>query len=640
MLFSYLSGSRVVLCWTTRGLSISLRKLKGVRHSQSSYSRLCSSSNFISLDDALQLWNDANQKDDSASVAPKKVQFLDASWYHKGEKDEGRKTFAKGPRIPGSLYFDLDELCTTKSSAMESHVDEEQDTITVSHMLPTPQQFGAAMDHWKIDPDTHIVIYGQSLRATFLPRAWFTFKAAMQHPGPVQILNGTLADWKGPLDETPQEAVPPLPLVIAGDGNQNDNPLDDDSIRNSSAYFQNRQALPQLHTSVTSYDHVLKDAGGQPTIVLDARGSSFAKGHMPGAVHVPYSSLMASKEEGAYFASKEKLQSIFSKAGVDLTTSQTIVCSCGSGVSACSLYLALEECGRDVTGSNTLMYDGSWQEWKQIPQLPKVLPPKADAPTVETTTVSPPKSFLECFREPFASAFQSSMSSSSSNTIINLLPPASSETGQENSQPLRQQLFASPIIPALYERILPPLWEAGLRIGGPEAEYKAATSFLKPQSDQRVLDLSCGTGFVGTRLAKDYQHVFLLDYSQEMLQECLSSHPELFSDKPSTNLSLLRGDAGQLPFADNSLDAIHWGAALHCVPDAEQAMREVYRVLKPNGGKVYATTFLKPFPSIIFRFFTLDELQEICQQAGFQGKGSSLLAVEGQGVYGIIRAIK
>lgn len=52
---------------------------------------------------------------------------------------------------------------------------------------------------------------------------------------------------------------------------------------------------------------------------------------------------------------------------------------------------------------------------------------------------------------------------------------------------------------------------------------------------------------------------------------------------PSQKLSIVRGDADSLPFQDNSLDAIHWGAAMHCVPNAEEALQEVCRALKPGG---------------------------------------------------------
>jgi len=225
--------------------------------------------------------------------------------------------------------------------------------------------------------------------------------------------------------------------------------------------------------------------------------------------------------------------------------------------------------------------------------------------------------------------------------------PSPSISPSTNPKPLRQQLFTSPFISVLYERVLPPLWNAGLRIGGPQAEYEAAADFLladKDNSDGRVLlDLSCGTGFVGQRFAtnQDFRHVFALDYSPQMLTELVNSLQRQQSTTP-TNISILRGDAMDLPFADGAIDAIHWGAAMHCVPKAEVALQEVYRVLKP-GGKLYATTFLRPFPDVVFRFFTVPELQSMARQVGFglpTPSSSSVLAVEGRGVYGIIKAVK
>mmetsp|Transcript_20610 Transcript_20610/g.30203 ORF Transcript_20610/g.30203 Transcript_20610/m.30203 type:complete len:137 (+) Transcript_20610:3-413(+) len=133
--------------------------------------------------------------------------------------------------------------------------------------------------------------------------------------------------------------------------------------------------------------------------------------------------------------------------------------------------------------------------------------------------------------------------------------------------------------------------------------------------------------------SNDFQHVFGLDYSYQMLSECVASVNR--QGEGNAPLSIIRGDAGYLPFEDGSFDAVHWGAAMHCVPDVEAAMAEVYRVLKP-GGRLYATTFLRPFPDIVFRFFDVDEMESLARQAGFDGS----LTVEGISVYGILRAIK
>ena len=149
---------------------------------------------------------------------------------------------------------------------------------------------------------------------------------------------------------------------------------------------------------VVKRDQVLQDANGDPTILLDARGSSFAKkGHIPSAIQIPYSMLMdhnnnrnninrnkkdiVADSNNLLFKDREAMQTLFQQAGVDPTTKQTVVCSCGSGVSACSLYVALLECGRDY--KSTLLYDGSWQEWSQIKTLPKVLPTSSSSSSSE-----------------------------------------------------------------------------------------------------------------------------------------------------------------------------------------------------------------------------------------------------------------
>ena len=107
--------------------------------------------------------------------------------------------------------------------------------------------------------------------------------------------------------------------------------------------------------------------------IVDPRGSSFErKGYMPGAKHLPYSSLVEADNK-LKLKSKEELEQLFEQAGIDIQSEQPIVCSCGSGVSVCHVYLALEECGRKGT---TLIYDGSWNEWSQNPEAPKVVPVK------------------------------------------------------------------------------------------------------------------------------------------------------------------------------------------------------------------------------------------------------------------------
>jgi thiosulfate/3-mercaptopyruvate sulfurtransferase len=81
---------------------------------------------------------------------------------------------------------------------------------------------------------------------------------------------------------------------------------------------------------------------------------------MPGAFNVPYNGLI----ENGRLASRERIEAAFKDAGVDLD--QPIITSCGSGVTAAILTLALESIGKEPKG----LYDGSWAEWGSRPDLP------------------------------------------------------------------------------------------------------------------------------------------------------------------------------------------------------------------------------------------------------------------------------
>lgn len=158
--------------------------------------------------------------------------------------------------------------------------------------------------------------------------------------------------------------------------------------------------------------------------------------------------------------------------------------------------------------------------------------------------------------------------------------------------------------------------------------------FFEPVEPKVVVDMSCATGLFTRRLAKsnDYNRVIACDYSDSMLLEArnrIRADPDLSSQKLATTLDLVRCDVGDIPMQEGSVDALHAGAAMHCWPDLDSAMTEIYRVLKP-GGRFFTTTFLAAYFSNVqgisgesvqekaFQYFeSVDVLRDIVKKGGF-----------------------
>ena len=199
------------------------------------------------------------------------------------------------------------------------------------------------------------------------------------------------------------------------------------------------------------------------------------------------------------------------------------------------------------------------------------------------------------------------------------------------------QLFANSVFPWFYEKLLPPFWAMGLRgLGGIERESLAVIEFFG-QDLQIVMDLSCGTGIMARQLAQRqcYELIIALDYSKSMLA-MLKKQIDLAKITTSKNFVIIRGDAQSIPLISNSVDAIYAGAAMHCWENPQRGIEQIYRVLR-TGGKLFATTFIKFLPSQKVYFFSIEELQQIFQEVGFQKKS---LAIKVEGIYATISCIK
>jgi thiosulfate/3-mercaptopyruvate sulfurtransferase len=255
---------------------------------------------------------------------------VDASWFMPASGRSGRDEYLAA-HIPGARFLDIDALSDKSNPA--------------PHMLPPPDQFGAAMERLGIGRDDRIVVYDNSPIHT-AARCWFT----LRHFGAdkVAILDGGFHQWLAEGRATESGEPPPR-----------------------AASFEAKERINQIVTK----QQVLAGVG---TPMLDARGKArfegsepdprpgVEPGHIPGARNLPFSALY--KEDGR-FKSVDEIRRLFDEARVDPLA--PFVASCGSGVTAISLIFAAHLLGND----RNRLYDGSWSEWGADPATPKALGP-------------------------------------------------------------------------------------------------------------------------------------------------------------------------------------------------------------------------------------------------------------------------
>lgn len=169
--------------------------------------------------------------------------------------------------------------------------------------------------------------------------------------------------------------------------------------------------------------------------------------------------------------------------------------------------------------------------------------------------------------------------------FLDFLPDLLPEGGAVG-EGLGQRAMHSPLLARVYERLWRPFFIAATSGGRPDygAEFELVLSALAPAFGGPVVDLSCGPGFTGRRLAAagQFERVYGLDWSLPMLARAAADNRGL--------MRLLRADVGHLPFKTGSLAGAHAGAAFHVWPDPSAAVAEVARALRP-GGAFVASTF-------------------------------------------------
>jgi thiosulfate/3-mercaptopyruvate sulfurtransferase len=250
--------------------------------------------------------------------------ILDASFHLPGSGRDPAADFAEA-HIPGAQFFDIEEISDPDSP--------------LPHMLPPPAKFSSRVRKMGIGDGMRIVIY-DATNMSGAARAWWMFRVMGAED--VVVLNGGLKKWRA--ENRPVEMG--------------------QARRRTERHFTVRMNSGL----VRDLDDVKGMIGSKSAQIVDARAAKrFAGidpepravprlGHIPGSLNVPFTNLLT--QEGTMRPPAE-VKAAFAGHGVDLA--KPVVASCGSGVTACVIALALATAGNETAA----VYDGSWAEWSE-----------------------------------------------------------------------------------------------------------------------------------------------------------------------------------------------------------------------------------------------------------------------------------
>jgi thiosulfate/3-mercaptopyruvate sulfurtransferase len=251
-----------------------------------------------------------------------KIVVVDGSWHLPTSGREARQEYLAA-HIPGAVFFDIDAISDT--------------TNPLPHMLPTPEAFSEAVGALGIDEKQKIVVY-DSIGLASAPRVWWTFR--IMGASDVVILEGGLPKWLA-------EGRPHVDGAVEKPPRRFNARFDRNAVHD----------LNQVREGIAAGAIQVVDARPLPRFLGEAPEPRnwIKSGRIPGSINLPTTEIVVD----GILQNPETIRRAFEAAGVDLDA--PIVTSCGSGVNAATLTLALEAIGVGVDRS--ALYDGSWTEW-------------------------------------------------------------------------------------------------------------------------------------------------------------------------------------------------------------------------------------------------------------------------------------